>query len=171
MCLPSRRPQLIDQRLMKSRRSCSNMYRIIGRALRPTQPPIRLYVSYPSVVHQLPSFSTLSRILRAHFNQWLDVFDSYHFATRLYELGEDMSKVSGSRSNVQDSSTWLEVWEQRLASCGMHVRGGDGGAVADGLRRVLIRCVGGVVSSIDLLGLSAGHALLDEVGVRLTWLA
>lgn len=68
-----------------------------------------------------------------------------------HQLREDMRQVTRSRADVEDFTAGIEEREERFCGVGVHVRGGDCGAVPDGLRGVLVGGVGGVVGAVDLV--------------------
>ena len=87
----------------------------------------------------------------------LYMLDPDHFSFRAVgamvanKLGEYMGEISRSRTDVQDSAAGVEIFEQTLAGGSMHVRRRDGCAVADELRRILVRRGWAVVGPIDLI--------------------
>lgn len=66
------------------------------------------------------------------------------------EIREDVRQVAGAGADVENAGGGVEVGEEGFSGGGVHVRGGDCGAVADGLRRVLVGQLGSVVRAVDL---------------------
>lgn len=69
------------------------------------------------------------------------------------EVGEDVGQVAGTGADVQDAGGGMEKGEEGFTGGSVHVRGRDGGLVADVLRRVFVGCRGAVVSAVDLWNL------------------
>ena len=65
--------------------------------------------------------------------------DADDFAGFADEVGEDVGEVAGAGADVEDFGARREEGKERFAGGGVHVGGGDGGAVADGLGRILVR--------------------------------
>lgn len=66
------------------------------------------------------------------------------------EVGEHVRQVAGAGADVEDARGRVEEGQERLGGGGVHVRGGDGGGEADGLRGVLVGDGGGIVRAVDL---------------------
>jgi hypothetical protein len=68
------------------------------------------------------------------------------------EVGEDVGEVAGAGADVENASGRVEEGEEGFAGGGVHVRGRDGCAVADGLWGVFVdgRRVGTVVRAVGL---------------------
>lgn len=80
----------------------------------------------------------------------LDVVHAHDGSGRADQVGEDGGQVAGAGADVEDAGVGAEVGEEGFRGRGVHVRGGDCGAEADGLGRVVIWGGGGVVSAVDL---------------------
>ena len=84
-------------------------------------------------------------ILLGGGDEFRDVVDAHHdsfvvsLGRRDGELGEERGEVSGAGSDVQDPGARPEPVLEHGERVRVHVRRGDGRAVPDGLRRVLIR--------------------------------
>lgn len=68
------------------------------------------------------------------------------------EISENVGEIAGAGADVEHTGGGVEEWEERFAGGGVHVWGGDGGFVTDGLRRVFVGGgeVGAVMGAIDL---------------------
>lgn len=77
--------------------------------------------------------------------------DTNDGAVRAYEIGKHSGQVAGAGANIKDAGTGSQDWKKGLAGRSVHVRGGDGGTVADRLRRVFVGMRGGVVGTVNLV--------------------
>ena len=69
---------------------------------------------------------------------------------RTDEVGRDGSQAARVRADVENARVKMEVREDRFRGRGVHVRGGDGCAEANGLSAVAVGGGGRVVSMVDL---------------------
>lgn len=80
---------------------------------------------------------------------------AYDSAGLAYQLGQHVREIAGARADVEDAGRRAgfgggDEGEEFLDGGGVHVRGGNGGAVADGLGAVIVGGGGGVVCAVDL---------------------
>lgn len=89
------------------------------------------------------------------------MIDADDFSLGADEVGEHVREVAASGADVQDAGGGVQEGEEGFGGRGVHVGGGDGGAVADGLGGVFVGGGGGVVGAIDLFFLLVLRPSLD----------
>ena len=83
-----------------------------------------------------------------------------HCAGGTDEVCKHCGQVAGAGADVENVGAGMEVWEERFAGGGVHVRCGDCGFVAYGLWTVFVGHAGGEVCAVNLQ-----ERLLEGVGV------
>lgn len=155
--------QLMQELGMKALRRGSHMNRIVRPFLPVALSAISADESNVALFQQCSAVFALGHVVDRESDERWEVIDPYDLAAARWdflfvaagagdEVGEDVGEVAGAGADVEDAGGGVEEGEERFTGGGVHVGGGDCGAVADGLGGVFVGggWVWAVVGTVDL---------------------
>lgn len=146
--------------------SASIIVIVIAFILNEPQPPVRLDEPQPATLQHRSAVLALGDVGVGHVDEGLDVLHADDFSAGADEVGEHGGQVARAGADVQDAGAatrastggrvlrvlrvQVQEGQEGLGGHGVHVRGGDCGAVADSLGGVGVGARGGEVGAVDL---------------------
>jgi hypothetical protein len=154
--------QLVEQLRVKNLGRGTHVYGIVRSALRVALPSISTHKLHSTLLQHGAAVLAFRHVVPRQVDQRLDVIDAHDLGARWDfvffvrgtgdEVGEDVGEVAGAGADVEDAGGRVQEGEERFAGGGVHVGGGDGGVVTDGLGGVFVGGgrLGAVMGAVDL---------------------